>query len=301
VTPQGTSGAATTAATFSNTPLGSLVSGVSSARVFSTAGRIFFDGVGHIYASPTSGLLTNTPVGTYNVTSDCGITVSLIDALITGSAGLVTGNRTVGLEGEIVDTADTSEIDLVSTGSTAPGALVTMVKTAEFGSCSNASLNGNFGTVGQGMIVSGTNIASIGTTTSGTTTPGTTAPGITSPGTGATTGGSTSGAFSSGVTGTLGTPFTLVGRFVADGSGNLITDTAAASSSLRRSLTGTYQVNADCTGTAHFIDSSGAARNISFALVNAPRISAVQTSVRQDLNYVFSDTGVIGSGVARQQ
>src|SRR3954468_12723405 len=40
VTPQGTSGAATTtAATFSHTPLGSLVSGVSSARVFSAAGR----------------------------------------------------------------------------------------------------------------------------------------------------------------------------------------------------------------------------------------------------------------------
>src|SRR5882724_10150474 len=151
-----------------------------------------------------------------------------------------------------------------------------VVKTAQFSSCTNASLSGNFGIVGQGMVVSGT-------TTTGTTTTG--AVGLTA-----------TGAFSSGVTSTLGTPFNVLGRFVADGSGNLVTDVAATSSPLKRSLTGTYLVNPDCTGTAHLVDSAGTTRNISFILVNAAGQSSAQTGVRQQMQFVFTDIGVIGTG-----
>jgi len=285
VTPQGTTGTTTTT-NFSTTSIGALVSGLSSPRVFSAVGRVFFDGVGHIYASPTTGLLTNTQVGTYNVTSDCGITVTLNDPFATGAVGPTVTTPTTGtvsLEGEILDTLDTGEIDLVSSGTTATGALVTLVKTAQFSSCTNASLTGNFGIVAQGMVTSGTTFTA--TTPTGTVGLGTT----------------TTAAFGSGVTGTLGTPFTLLGRFVADGSGNLVTDLAATTSPLKRSLTGTYIVNADCTGTAHLVDSNGTARNISFILVNASGPFSVQTSVRQELQFVFTDTGVIGTGNAEQQ
>src|SRR4051812_30147254 len=44
VTPQGTTGTTTT--NFSTTSIGTLVSGLSSTRVFSAVGRIFFDGIG---------------------------------------------------------------------------------------------------------------------------------------------------------------------------------------------------------------------------------------------------------------
>jgi len=253
--------------------------------VFSAVGRVFFDGIGNIYASQSTTLLTNTKVGTYNVTPDCSITMSLNDPFATGAVGPVgTGTTTTGsvnLEGEILDTLDTGEIDLVSTGTSSAGAVVTMVKTAQFSSCTNASLSGNFGAVGQGMVVSGT-------TTTGTTTTGQV--GLTA-----------TGAFSSGVTTTLGTPFNLLGRFVADGSGNFVTDLSGTNSPLKRSLTGTYVVNQDCTGTAHLLDSAGTARNISFILVNSAGLACVQTSVRQQLQFVFTDTGVIGTGVAQQQ
>jgi hypothetical protein len=178
---------------------------------------------------------------------------------------------TVTLEGEILDPSTSSEIDVVPTGVSSSGAVVTLIKTVQFGACNNASVSGNFGVLGQGMVTSA------GITPTPTT---------------------ITGAFNSGVTGTLGTPFNLLGRFVADGTGILGTDVAATSDPVKRLLTGTYLVNADCTGTAHLVDSAATARNIGFVLVNA---SAVPTSAREQLRFVFTDTGVFGTGVADQQ
>ena len=96
----------------------------------------------------------------------------------------------------------------------------------------------------------------------------------------------------------LGTPFNLVGRFVADGAGNLVLDQPGSGSPIKRTLTGTYSINIDCTGTARLVDAAGAARNIGFVLLNGERQLRNPT---QSLQFVFTDSGVIGSGTATQQ
>src|SRR5207244_2104376 len=104
-------------------------------------------------------------------------------------------------------------------------------------------------------------------------------------GTGATTPSTTTtgGAFIPGVGSPMGTPFIVLGRFVADGAGNLVTDFSASTSPVKKSITGTYTVNDDCTGTARIADSTGLARSISFVLVNeaaACSSNALQSGAR---------------------
>jgi len=251
--------------------------------------------LGNFYAAPSAGSLTvNTLAGTYSVNADCTLTATLGDPFVTGTTTgtppvIVPGTNTpfsaantVTLEGVVVNAGSGNEIDLVTTGANT-GAVVTLSKTAQFSSCSNASLSGSYGVTGEGLFSTNANTAVGGTSS---TPPAT-------------------GAFTSGVGGPLGTPFNLLGRFVADGSGNFVTDFFSSTSTVKRAIAGTYVVNGDCTGTARLVDSAGVGRNIAFVLVNdAAACSAAgtaSTSVRQALDFVFTDPGVIGSGTAKQQ
>jgi hypothetical protein len=180
--------------------------------------------------------------------------------------------------------------------------LLNPVVFTDIGSCNNGSLSGNYTVSGNGFYVPG---ASNGLIVPGSTTgvvnqlpnPTATCMFNGSPGTG-----SCSGAFTFGATGTLGTPFSLLGRFVADGNGNLVTDLSGQQSPQGMSLTGTYTVSADCTGTGRLIDSNNIARDILFVLVNqGPQGSGSQSSVGQALGFVFNDTGVLGGGSAQLQ
>jgi hypothetical protein len=90
-----------------------------------------------------------------------------------------------------------------------------------------------------------------------------------------------------------------VGRFVADGAGNLVTDGFGEASPLTaREITGTYTVNPDCTGTATLITSAGTKRNANFVIVTQGPTLSTGT---QALEFAFSDTGVVGTGTAQQQ
>jgi len=271
VTPPGTASGtgATTGATQpfvgSNTSIGSLVAGLNNANVFSSIGRVLVDGMGNVYASPTVGLMSNIMVGTYNVNSDCSVTMTLYDpfpaeaTIGTGGTGTTTGTGTgtstvtaglqsgkVTLQGLIVSNAQ--ELDLVATNSNAAGATVKLSKTAQFSSCTNATLSGNYTISGTGVY-----LASAGN-------------GILNPGTGPGNGGTTTG----------GTTQT---------------------SPLTAGFSGTYTVNADCTGNGRLTDQNGVTRNIGFVLVNTAAQCSVgaipQTSARQELDF--------GSGTAAQQ
>jgi hypothetical protein len=295
ITPPGTTGGTGTVV-MSNTPIGNLISGLINRNVFSATGRLFADGMGNWYATPSSGTLgVNTLVGTYNVYADCSITMTLGDPFVTQAAtgGIVTTTtvptNSLSLEGEIVSLGNANEIHLVGPGPTAFGAMIKLTETAQFSSCSNASLSGNYGVTAEGLFSStAANGIAAGIGGTGVTTPATT----------------TSGAFVPGAASLLGTPFIALGRFVADGAGNLVTDFSASTSSVKRTITGTYVVNDDCTGTARLLDSTGVGRNISFVLVNeaaACSSSSLQSGARQSLSFVFTDPGVIGSGTAKQQ
>jgi len=294
VNPPGTSG---TTAPFmgSNTGVGVLLTGLQNPNVFSSVGRVFADGMGNLYASPTTGLMTNILVGSYNVSTSpatsCSITVTLMDVFVTtsGTTTVISNAAnapSVTLQGYV--TASGTEIDLAGPN----GAVVTLRRTAQAGNCSNSSLTGNFTVLGTGFYTANAGNGIPVTTTAGgtTTTPGST----TTP--------TTPGAFSSGTTSTLGTPFNLLGRFSANGTGadpNYLPPLLPQGLNLAAS----YAINADCTGTGHIIDSNGVARNISFVLVNRGAACSLgagnQGGSRQELDFVFTDPGVLGGGIAQ--
>lgn len=267
----------------SNTPWGNLFGGLFNRNAFAANTRLFADGAGNFFASSTfGGLTTNTLVGSYSVNTECSITMTLRDPFTAASGTTPTTGPSVTLEGELVD----GRIEALTTGATTAGALVTFVKTSQFNGCTVGTVAGNFAVVGSGMVATGF--------------PGTTA--VTGSGSTPLIPLTTTGAFVYGPTSTLGTPFNLLGRFNADGLGNLTPD--VTTSPLKRTLTGTYSVNVDCTGTMQITDSAGITRNTRFVLVNesAPvGNSSTGTVGIQSLKFVFSDTGVIGLGTASVQ
>ena len=205
VTPPGTNGSTTTGSTgtpvVSNTPIGSLVGGVTGLSPFAVVGRVAADGAGNLFAAPTA---TGTPhqVGTYTVNPDCTITVSLNDVFVgisiapPGTSGATSGNSTgtgsgssgsssgsgmssgsssspsansatttpvsVQFEGLIFDQG--AQIDLRQAGASDTSAAVTLQRVFQFGGCTDATLTGTFGLVSQI-----TSTASTGGTGGGTT------------------------------------------------------------------------------------------------------------------------------------
>jgi hypothetical protein len=293
VTPPGTSGT-TGAFIGSNTSIGNLLSGIANPVVFSTVGRVFADGMGNLYASPTAGLMTNVLAGSYTVSTSCSITMTLTDPFVTTSSVNPTPGTPVTLTGYVSGNA--AELDLFG----ANGAVVTFLKTR--GNCDNSSLSGNFTVSGQGFYLPSAGNGQTTTVGQPIVTPtGQTGPCLNGQ-TGTTGTGACTGAFTSGATGTLGTPFSLLARFVADGSGNLTSDFSGQQSP-GQNVSGSYSVNADCTGTAHVVDAAGVARNIRFVLVNQAAQCSIgaspQSGARPALEFVFSDPGVMGSGIAQ--
>jgi hypothetical protein len=331
VTPPGTSGSTGTTTSFigSNTSVGNLLTGLENPDVFAGVGRLFADGMGNLYASPTTGLMTNILAGSYTVSTNCYITMTISDPFASTTTGTTPGGTTTTATTTTASPATLTgyvsasglQIDAIGTN----GALVRLRRISQGGNCNNSYLNGAFtvtgsgfytASAGNGLVVSGTTGTGTGTGTgtvgTGTTTTTTnpTTPCASGQSTPVTTTGTVItptcvGAFSSGVTTTLGTPFNVLARFVADGSGNLTTDVAGQQASTGQAITGSYAVNADCTGTAHMVDAAGITRNISFVVVNQADQcyigSAPQGSARQELDFVFSDSGVTGSGVAQLQ
>jgi len=258
--------------------------------------------MGSLYTSSTSGSqTTNTKFGTYLVSPDCSITMTIGDPFRSSGSqtGSAVGADPISLEGLIATSGASDEIDLVPTGSNNLGATLTLIKTSQSNACSNASLNGPYSVLGQGLLSPGTSTTTTGGTTGGI--------GGTTGGLGGGTGGTTTsatgtGAFLSGVTGSLGTPFSVLGRTVADGTGNLVMDIPSTTSPVKRAITGAYTVNADCTGTARLQDlPAGVVRNVGFMIVNEGPANLLQTIARQRLEFAFTDPGVLGSGEAKQQ
>ena len=86
---------------------------------------------------------------------------------------------------------------------------------------------------------------------------------------------------------------TASGRLVADGAGNLTAgDTLSYDGSIiKRSYTGTYTIASDCTGSLVLTSSNGNKANYDFVMYNNGK----------EVNLIETDSGVIFSGVAKQQ
>jgi hypothetical protein len=88
-------------------------------------------------------------------------------------------------------------------------------------------------------------------------------------------------------------PVAAVGFATADGAGNLTaTDTVSANGTLiRRAISGTYTVNANCTGQLTFTDNFAQTTHLDF----------VVTQNRQEFNFIQTDPGAVTTGTAKKQ
>ena len=107
----------------------------------------------------------------------------------------------------------------------------------------------------------------------------------------------------SGITATV-VPLAFTGVLFADGAGNFTTPPGQANSALKaRHITGTYTVNADCTGTGTLMN-GGVSRAINFVLVNSDRGTdcpppRVNFTDKRALWFTFTDAATPGFGVAQ--
>ena len=89
-----------------------------------------------------------------------------------------------------------------------------------------------------------------------------------------------------GLTGFNALPFAAVGRLVADGQGNLAgAETDSSNGNIfQRTYTGTYKVNADCTGSETTIDNFGKTVKCNFVIVvGGQEIQAIETDNNTDV------------------
>ena len=240
--------------TFSDTPLGQLLTGVASNGPFASSGTLYLDGSGTIHANSASqGGTTMSVVGTYALNAYCTITFTLADAFGTDQTPIT-------LQGIILSNG--AEIDLgvvqdVSAGiGTAPGKyqsnlLIKLVRPLTT-YCTIGNLNGSYA-----LMASGTRIATR------VTGPGTVdLPALTE------------------------TPYFLFGRVLFDGNGRIPVPSTTPSSLGFLQFSGSYTVNTDCTGTMTINSVGSAAWDpllfLTFVLTQ-PRIS--DASMRPEIQF----------------
>lgn len=221
-----------TATTFSKTSLGALVSGVASNGQFAATGVLFFDGAGQLSAAATQTATTNTAVGTFNVNPDCTVTITLKDVFGTNTTQLTMIGAILGNGSEIdFNTVNNSTTSSGSTGAQfIPGMSLRLVRLNSSNTCSAGSLRGLYGFVLNTFTNQPLN------------------------------GGGTTAAFN---------PSTVLGYLSFDGAGGITGNNQAtipaanSAASLQPTLqfTGTYTVNADCSGTMTISNSAATSGN----------------------------------------
>jgi hypothetical protein len=90
-----------------------------------------------------------------------------------------------------------------------------------------------------------------------------------------------------------GGPLAAVGLVSSDGAGILsATETDSINGTIvRRTITGTYTVNANCTGTVIFTDNFQQTTHLDFVAVQE----------RDELQFIQTDSGTVTTGIAKKQ
>jgi hypothetical protein len=207
---------------FSNSQLGKLLGNVSGSSAASLAGQLYFDGAGGVWVSSAPGG-NNVLAGAYTVNSDCTIQITLRDALSAvpprSSTSLVGVLANAGTELYLAY-APAVSTETGASGGTAPGSApprlstrsaIHLIRVNNQTACSASTLRGAYTLIGMGS-------------------------GFAAPD-------SSQGA------GTSTPPSTFIARVRFDGAGTLTADPVTSSPLAMFQYTGTYTVNADCTGT----------------------------------------------------
>jgi hypothetical protein len=239
---------------------------------FASQGRVVADGAGTLFVQDAGS--STVRAGTYSVSLDCALTLSLDGHEPPPGDGATVAQRAkASFRGFLRNRGD--EAALVQSGTSAgPGAQLRLTRPFRFTGCSNASLSGLYGLVATGIRAAAA--SSSGGSTGGSA--------------GGSTGGSSTGG--SGVTApTDPAPFAMFGQMLADGNGHFITP-ASGGAGL---LTGTYSVENDCTGNGT-IQMQSESLDFSFVLVDDPYAGRLN---RPALHVTMQGDRIAATGLAR--
>jgi hypothetical protein len=245
---------------FSNTPIGQTLRNVLGQERFATVGRLIADGLGTVFAAPADAETITTRVGVYRVNGDCTMSLVLFDGFNTGID--IIGNPLVrgaaSFEGVLQDRGNEANFVQAGTGWLAR---LSLARPQLAQGCTNATLSGAYGVAGSGTQTTRVRVE-------GSETPV-----------------------------TVLSPVSVVGRFVADGAGGFRPDTPGLESPQpKRQITGSYQVRADCTGTARLV-MDNQTYPIEFVLLRGG-VRFGEFS-RAAMRFVLAGAGMVGTGSAR--
>ncbi len=266
-----TTGAATAStqtgdAYFSTTPIGALVGSMSNINGGDAAGAFYFDGAGRIWGSSNVQMpqgVTRDAVGSYAVSSDCTVRVTVFD--IYNDKVVATSPNNPTLVGVVLRGGDEAILSRLASITLGPNGR-TAVKLVRFSDrytagCSVSTLRGSFGFIGDGV---------------------------------------NKGAYAA-----------VVARLTFDGDGKVVAGPAGGASQLAYlQYSGTYTVNADCSGTM-ILTQAGLPISITAKFLITPESGYVDAAGRlvsqpaQDLKpgLLFSifdtDRAITGIGIAQ--
>jgi len=134
--------------TFSNTPIGHLLRGALSTAPFAVAGRLIVDGQGGIFAAPAEVVFITIRVGTYSVTTDCTLNITLTDGFLPIDLIAPPTPGTAKFTGVLQSRGGESNLVQVSGGD---GTFLSLSRAHQAGSCSNATFTGPYGLAARGV------------------------------------------------------------------------------------------------------------------------------------------------------
>jgi hypothetical protein len=224
---------------YSLTPIGQLIGNTSNSSPFSGVGRVYADGAGVLYAQKGNEP-ANIRIGTYTVTSECQISMTISDVFATDANA---ANRPgVTFVGALTDRGAEAVLTQTTQGA---GVLISFARPYLAAGCSQSSLGGRYGIFGTGIMYTPVTTAPPGTTSGTVTAP---APGQTS-------------------------PLVFASTFTADAGviGSPLSANAGSG--------GSYTVNPDCTGTLSLVSADkSTTQKFAFVLTSNNNVTGVNNS-----------------------
>jgi len=283
----GTTTSGATASGYSNTEVGNLLGEIAAGNQFGLSGILILDGAGHIDAAPSSTGGVTQIVGSYNVNFDCSVGVSLSDTFSAPSGPAMQMVGVVLGRGSEIDLTTVSNLNAqTATPSTTATTSLTagegfsmkLVPVLYRNGCSVGAIGGLYG-----FVLNPDQIQQASTTIQ---------------------------------------PATVMGYLFFDGAGNIIAQPnysntpSTGNTYVALAFTGTYTINADCTGTMSISSSWAgtstttttsttiASQTLTIDFVVSPSTFSGQantTSAGPVLNLSFSDSNESGWGYAVSQ
>jgi hypothetical protein len=246
---------------YSPTPVGSSLRGALGTAPFAAIGRLVADGQGGLFAGSSEAVYITTRVGSYSVTTECTLNMTVVDGFTPNDPVAPAG--TVSFTGILQSRGGESNLIQTTGGS---GTTLSLSRAQVANSCSNATFSGPYGLAGTGLQWT------IGEEDEDDE-----------------------------VKPEALRTFTMTGRIISDGSGNLFLQDGTQGTPLQ--FTGTYSLQPDCTGLAKITDGRST-YTIEFGLSQAnPAQNFTAAGVafsRPVMRFVIADPKMAVTGVGKE-